>query len=73
MASIQKLKPGQTVWSVERVKTGIRGVTREAVYPVYVIEVNENFVIASWNGNARKRFSGRAVGKWRVKKPEKKG
>lgn len=72
MATIRNLKAGQTVWSVERVKTPIRGMSREAVYPVYILEVHEDFVIASWNGNAGKRFSGRAVGKWRVKKPEKK-
>jgi len=74
MATINRLKPGQIVYSVERTKMGNTAMTRNALYMIKIIEIDAEgqFVIASRNGNPPRKYSGRSVEMWRVKKPEPK-
>lgn len=67
MATISKLKPGQTVWDVQRGKMGHTTVSTIRVYAVRIIEVGDNFVIASWNSNQPQKYYD--VAKWKVNKP----
>jgi hypothetical protein len=68
---IEKLKPEQVVYSVERRKMGNTTMSTVCVYHVKIIEVNllNGYVIASWNGNRAQKFYGRDFKKWREKKP----
>lgn len=75
MASINRLKPGQIVFSIESYKMGNTNIRCKGLWEVRIVEVNlqNNFVIASWNGNPPKKFLLRDIKKWRVKRPEPKG
>ncbi len=75
MATIEKLKVGQTLYELRRQKMGNTNVSRKACFDVYVREIAEDkrSVMASWNGNPPRRYNAREVAKLRVKKPEKKG
>lgn len=74
MATIAKLTPGQTLYELRRQKMGNTAVRRTACYEVRVIEVagDGSHIIASWNGNAPRRYRESDVKKLRVKKPEPK-
>ncbi len=60
MASLNRLKPDQVVYSDE--------------YEVRIIEVNieDKYVIASRNNNPAQKYYERAVKRWRVSKPKPK-
>lgn len=73
MASINRLKPGQVVFSIESYKMGNTNVRCRGLYEVRVVEIGDGFVIASWNGNAPQKFYETDIKKWRVKRPEPKG
>jgi hypothetical protein len=66
---IAALSAGQLVYSVEKTTMGNTSLKTISVYPVTVTEVRETSVMASWNGNAPRRFSEAAVKKWKVEKP----
>ena len=72
MATISRLKPGQTVWDAHKYKMGNTRLFTWGTWPVYVHEVDPDgqWVRASWNGNPDERFYARRVAKWRVIKPE---
>lgn len=74
MAAISRIKPNQVLYSVERRKMGNTTLSETVVYQVLVNEVDPDgqFVIASHNGNPARRYSERAVAKWKVNKPETK-
>ncbi len=72
MASINRLKPGQIVYSVERVKMGNVKMSYGALYKVEIVEVHEDHVIASWNGNSPRKFGEASIKKWKVKQPKPK-
>jgi hypothetical protein len=65
MASINRLVPGQIVYSIERQKMGNTTIKYNALYTVRIVEVNTDrgFVMASWNGNPPKEFYERGVKK----------
>lgn len=67
MANIKRLLPGQVLYTV-----GSTTLSRLAVHPIRVIEVlpDGKGVLASWNGNAPRRFAAAAVAGWRVNKPK---
>ena len=75
MASINKLSPGQTVYSVERRRMGNTTIRIGSLFGVKIISVDvENHkVVASWNGNPPKVFYAKSIKAWKVKKPEPKG
>lgn len=66
-----RLQPGMVVWDVVKRKMGNTIISTTAVFPVKVVSVDpvSESVMASWNGNAPKKFSGRSIGKWRLNKP----
>lgn len=66
---LTSLKPGDLVFNVEKTKMGNTTLKTISIYPVKIIEVHENHVIASWNGNAPKRFGENSVSKWKKKEP----
>ncbi len=71
MASISRIKPQQTLYTVTRQKMGNTTMSRKAVHRVVVTEVDPEgkFVMASWNGNQVRRYSESQVAKWKVKEP----
>lgn len=75
MASINRLKPDQIVWTLIRRRMGNTTATRQDLFSVRIIEVHveEGYVIASFNGNKPDRYGLINIKKWRVKKPEPKG
>ncbi|MDI3438981.1 hypothetical protein QLG07_05920 [Erwinia sp. V90_4] len=48
---LSSLKPGMVVYDVQRHRMGNTTVITHSVYKVRVIEVHDNHIIASWNGN----------------------
>lgn len=71
MAKIEKLKAGDIVYDVGRTKMGNTTMSTVSVWHVFIREVNidENYVVASWNGNAPKKFYWRDIKSWRVNEP----
>ena len=74
MASINRLKPGQIVFSIESYKMGNTNIRCKGLWEVRIVEVNleRNFVIASWNGNTPRKFLPQDIKKWRVNEPKPK-
>ena len=60
-----------TVWRVGRVKMGNTTMSRDACWPVYVKQVDEEkrMVLASWNGNPPQWWGEQNWKKWRKTKP----
>lgn len=72
MAKIDRITPGQVLFDVKR-NIGIYAWScKYSVYPVYVTEVNieEGYIIASWNHNPPKKMFVRQINKLRVKEPK---
>lgn len=69
MASISKLKPGQTLYTITRQRMGNTTLKTIAIHPVTVREVHEDYVLASWNGNPARKFNASAVSGWKVSRP----
>jgi len=71
MASLNRLREGQVLYTVTRQKVGNTTLTRAAVHPVRVVRVDlaARRVMASWNGNPERAFSESQVAKWKVTKP----
>ena len=74
MASINRLKPGQTVFSIESCKMGNTNIKYKGLWEVTIVEVNleGGFVMASWNGNTPRKFLPQDIKKWRVNEPKPK-
>lgn len=66
---ISSLTPGQVAWTVTKQKMGNTTVSTVAIHPVRVISVHDDYVVASWNGNAERKFYEKAVKAWRKSKP----
>ncbi len=65
---LSSLKPGMVVYDVQRHRMGNTTVMTHSVYKVHVLEVHDNHIVASWNGNPpTKYFEG---GVARLKKNE---
>lgn len=69
MASISKLQVGQVLYTVTKQGMGNTTIKTVAVHSVVIKEVHGDHVIASWNGNAARRFEEYEVNKWKVKEP----
>ncbi len=72
MASISRITPGQTLYTVTTERMGNTAMRCKVVNPVYVKEVNvdDGYVLASWNGNPVRKYPERMIKNWRVKKPK---
>ncbi len=75
MATFNKIKVGQTLYSVTREQAGNTTMRRTAVRPVHVKEIDpaKRKVYASWNYNPPQWFSERQVLRWKVNKPKQEG
>jgi hypothetical protein len=75
MATISRLKPGQTLWQIRRQKCGNTTVRMNCLFPVLVISIAEDgkSILASWNTNPARKMTAADVAKLKVKKPEPKG
>lgn len=75
MPALSKIKVGQVLYTVSRQGMGNTTMTRMAVHPVQVheIDLEKRKVFASWNYNPPQWFHEHRVLKWKVKKPEQKG
>lgn len=73
MAALSRIKVGQTLYTVTRQKMGNTTMTRLAVHPVLVKEIDlaKRRVFAVWNHwNEPRWYSERQVAKWKVNKPK---
>lgn len=52
-----------------RVNMGNTTLKTVVVHPVVIVEVHDNHVIATWNGNAPRRFGESVVKGWKKEKP----
>lgn len=70
---IKKLKPEMTVYDCRLTKGLQRFNSKWSTYNVYVkeVDIENNKVLASWNGNPAEWYSERTWKKWRIKRPEK--
>jgi hypothetical protein len=75
MATISKLIPGQILYDVHSHKMGNTTMRRRGLWTVKVIQTDtvNNRALCSWNCNAPRWMSERAIKRYRVNKPEPKG
>ena len=76
MATFDRLKVGQILYTVTSHKMGNTTMNTKAVHTMKVMEINafKRTVFASWNGNLPRWHGERDVAAWRVKEPKlKKG
>ncbi|WP_164907568.1 hypothetical protein [Escherichia coli] len=66
---LSQLEVGMTVWSLSRTKMGNTTIKTVTLHSVVIKEVHDNHVIASWNGNAPRRFGETAITGWKKEKP----
>lgn len=67
----ENLKPGQIVYSVYRHRMGNTMLRTVDVYKVEIVSVDleDQTVVASWNGNRPERFAPSVWMGWRMKEP----
>jgi hypothetical protein len=72
MAALSRITVGQTLYTVSRQGMGNTTLTRLAVHPVTVREIDpvKRRVLASWNYNPAEWYSERQVARWKAKKPK---
>lgn len=75
MAALNKIKVGQTLFSVTREQAGNTTMRRTAVRPINVreIDLDKRKVFASWNYNPPQWFFERSWRRWKVNKPKSEG
>lgn len=75
MVAFSKVKAGDTLYDVHRVRMGNTKVSRNGLWLVRVIEVNseKREALCSWNSNTPTWWSEKRLGKLKAKKPEPKG
>lgn len=66
---LSQLEVGMTVWSLSWTKMGNTTIKTVTLHSVVIKEVHDNHVIASWNGNAPRRFGETAITGWKKEKP----
>lgn len=70
MARLSKLKPGQIVYDVRNRRMGNTMMRHKDVFEVRIIEVFEDYVLASWNKNPARMYYGTSMNGWKVKRPD---
>ncbi len=75
MATLSKLKVGQTLYKIQSQYAGNTTVKRRVCYEVVVKEILPDGagIMASWNGNPPVIYRNRDIKKLRVNKPTPKG
>lgn len=71
MAKIDRLKPGQVLYSVSSGRMGNTAMRTMRVHSVVIVSIDleKRTVVARWNSNPATTFTERSVSKWRVNKP----
>lgn len=71
MATLEKLVPGQRLWERRRQRMGNTTMRGTCIFDFVVKEVNadEDWVLASWNGNPPQKYHRDSVKKWLVNDP----
>lgn len=74
MATLEKLKVGQVLYTITSQRAGNTTSRYDAVHSLVVkeIDLENRRVLNSWNGNEPRWSYRREVKKWRVSKPEPK-
>ena len=74
MATLERLKVGQVVYSVEKRRLGHTLISRDAVFRVVIKDINpvKRAVFASWNSNPALWYYESQVKRWKIKEPQKK-
>lgn len=69
--TIDKLKPGMTVYEVHSYKMGNTTRRSIGVWEVRIVSVDseKGIVVASWNGNPASKYFKSSWSKWRLKEP----
>lgn len=72
MASINRLKVDQVLWTVTRQRAGNTRIMRNAVHAVRVISIDleKRTVVASWNSNPSRTYYEYQIKSWKVKEPK---
>lgn len=68
---LNKLKPGIKVYDVKRA-TGLHfNMSKWSTWPVFIkeIDIENEMVFASWNGNPERWYNKHTWSKWRLKAP----
>lgn len=75
MASFDRIKEGQVLYTVTRQRASNARITRQAVHAVQVISVDRaaRCVTASWNCNPARTYRESQVAKWKINKPNQNG
>ena len=73
MATISRLREGQVVYDRRTQQAGNTKMRRVAVWQVVIKEIDPEgkWVIASWNGNAARKFYPSSVKRWLVNDPRR--
>lgn len=72
MATISKLKVGQTLYDKHKYRAGNTTMMVWGLWTVTVhsIDPDHRWIEASWNSNTIRKYYARDVAKWRVKEPK---
>ena len=72
MATISKIKVGQTLYDKHKYRMGHTTIMTWGLWEVYVKEVDPEgrFIVASWNGNTPRKMYENEVKKLKVKEPK---
>lgn len=70
MVAFSKIKPGDVLYEVRRQKMGNTTMSRDAIFAVRIVEVNDEHAIASWNGNTPTRYSIARIAQLRRSRPK---
>ena len=75
MADIAKLKVGQVLYDVQRMKMGNTDIKIGRLYQVIITEIDTElkWVLARWNHNPDRKYYQSQVKHWKTKEPKSKG
>lgn len=66
---LTSIKPGMVIYDVQRRRMGNTNMMTHIVYKVHVIEVHDNHIVASWNGNPPTRYFEGGVARLKKNEP----
>lgn len=66
---LTSLKLGMVVYDVQRHRMGNTTLITHSVYKVQVIEVHDNYIVASWNGNPQQKIFESGLARFKKNEP----
>ena len=70
MALINKIKAGQTLYDVKKNAGVSSWVSKFSVWPVFVVSVHADYIVAKWNGNLATKMNLNEIKTLRVHEPK---